>query len=288
MKITFYGVRGSIATSGANTLKYGGHTSCTHVQPADGQHYVFDAGTGIRTLGREILGDGKPINILLTHNHWDHIQGFPFFEPNFEQGRHIHIASHTAPGMDRLPVFSTVSGPFHPVEFEDLSATFQQQVVAPEPSQFTLGSTTISTMPLNHPNGGSAYRMDVDGLSIAFVTDNELFPPQELAVTSYEEWVSFLKGVDVLVHDAQYVEADMPTKHGWGHSLISQVLSLASDAGVRALCLYSHDPDRSDAQLDQMQRDTRAEFQRRGSNLQVYFAAEGQTLSVSKDHISSN
>lgn len=287
MKMTFYGVRGSIATPGATTIKYGGNTSCTHVQLDDGHHFVFDAGTGLRRLGRQLLSDQQDIDLLITHNHWDHIQGFPFFDPIYDDRRLIHVASQLVEGSEQLPVLNTVGGPFHPVDFDTLGAGFHQHVLARGCTQFERGNALVTTQDLNHPNGGSAFRLEADGVSVAYVTDNELFPPHD-PVTGYERWIQYLQGVDVLIHDAQYVDADMPCKHGWGHSLISQVLTLACDAGVRAVVLYHHDPDRSDAQLDEILIESEAMFKRLSKKPKIFCAAEGQTLTISKDAIHTN
>ena len=287
MNITFYGVRGSIATPGATTVKYGGNTSCTHVQLNDGSHFVFDSGTGMRLLGQSLINDQNTINLLVTHNHWDHIQGFPFFDPIYDPQREIHVASQLVSGVSGLPVLNTVGGPFHPVEFDSLGANFRQHVLSPKAMEFVRGNALITTKPLNHPNGGCAYKLQADGLCVAYVTDNELFPPDD-PITSYQEWVAFLKGVDVLIHDAQYTEEDMPCKHGWGHSLISQVLTLACDAGARAVVLYHHDPSRTDSQLDEILIGSEAMFKRLSKQPKIFCAAEGQTLSISKDSISTN
>ncbi len=286
MKITFYGVRGSIATPGPTTVKYGGNTSCVHVQLNDGTHFVLDSGTGMNKLGEVIEQDDKPINILVTHNHWDHIQGFPFFNPIYTPGREIHIASQAIDGLQHLPIMHTLGGPFHPVELETIGATLNTDILLNKPQAREIANACVFTQPLNHPNGGSAYRIEADGLKVAYITDNELFPPDQ-PETHYCEWVEFVKGVDLLIHDSQYVEEDLPCKHGWGHSLISQVIDLACDGGVRALALYHHDPSRTDNQLDEILIGSEAMLKKLSKAPKIFCAMEGQTISLSKSSIYS-
>ena len=287
MKITFYGVRGSIATPGPTTVKYGGNTSCAHVQLDDGSHFILDAGTGMRELGLRVEQDDKPIHVLVTHNHWDHIQGFPFFNPVYANAREMHVASQTIDNMHYLPIMHTLGTPFHPVELDDLPSNMSSHILQNKPETLTFGNAQVTTMPLNHPNGGSAFKIEADGVTVAYVTDNELFPPNE-PETVYEQWIEWVKGVDLLIHDAQYIESDMPCKHGWGHSLISQVLELACDAGVRAVALYHHDPSRSDSELDEICIASETMLKKLDKMPKFFCAAEGQTITMSQASIESN
>lgn len=287
MKITFYGVRGSIATPGRNTVKYGGNTSCTHVQLNDGSHFVLDAGTGIRELGMRIATDQHPVHVLVTHNHWDHIQGFPFFNPVYMGNRCIHIASPTIDNMHYLPIMHTLGTPFHPVELDDIPSSIEPHILAAAAERYEFGNACVETKPLNHPNGGSAFKIEADGVKMAYVTDNELFPP-EAPETTYAAWVEYVRGVDLLIHDAQYIESDMPCKHGWGHSLISQVLELACDAGVKAVALYHHDPSRTDAQLDEISIASTTMLKKLDKMPQFFCAAEGQCLTITPTSIETN
>jgi ribonuclease BN (tRNA processing enzyme) len=139
----------------------------------------------------------------------------------------------------------------------------------------------IISMPLNHPGSGSAYRIEEDGVSCAYVTDNELDPPYKVH-TTYDEWVDYLHGVDVMIHDAQYTEDDMPHKHGWGHSLISQVRQLAIDAEVKSLVMFHHDPDRSDGEIDEIQIENESHFKGKRAPAKSYCAAEGMKIKLRK------
>lgn len=276
MRVRFFGVRGSVPSPGPTTTRYGGNTSCVHVELRDGTHFILDAGTGIRSLGTTLVGDDRPIHVLLTHDHWDHIQGLPFFQPLFEPDREVRFCEGVkARKPGHLGTLEQFNGHNFPVP---LSALPSRPRVIDDQSRFFEGDHfRILPKPLNHPGGGQAYLIEADGARLAYVTDNELDPPYAVS-TTYGEWVDYLEGVDLLVHDAQYVEADMPQKHGWGHSLITQVCQLAIDARVGTLALFHHDPDRSDLQLDQIQSNCELRF--RHTPTRVLCAYEGLTLEL--------
>ena len=254
MKITFYGVRGSIPTPGYDTYRYGGNTSCVHIETASGQDLVLDAGTGIRNLGKRLIEKDSPINIFLSHGHWDHIQGYPFFMPIYQPDRQIRVYTTAADGHEQIcALFDQIDGANFPVKATELPS---QSECITENFEAELASLDISVrrIPINHPGGGYAYRIEEDGTCCAYITDNELDPPEKVS-TTYGQWVEFCRGVDVLIHDAQYLESDMPHKHGWGHSLVSQVRQLAVDAEVGCLVMFHHDPDRTDTEIDFIQKD---------------------------------
>ena len=249
MKITFYGVRGSIPSPGYNTYRYGGNTSCVHIETAGGQDLVLDAGTGIRNLGKRLVEKDNTINILLSHGHWDHIQGYPFFMPIYQPDREIRVYTRSVQGHEQIcTLFDQIDGANFPVKATELPSRSE---CITEDCATDLASQNINVrrIAIYHPGGGYAYRIEEDGASCAYVTDNELEPPGKVS-TTYDQWVGFCEGVDILIHDAQYLESDMPHKHGWGHSLVSQVRQLAVDARVRCLVMFHHDPDRTDAEID--------------------------------------
>ena len=281
MQITFHGVRGSIPSPGPETASFGGNTSCVHVRLSNGMDLVFDAGTGIRRLGEQLAGTDDAAHILLTHSHWDHIQGFPFFAPIHQSGREVHVFRSLEEGDSRFNgALEQMNGHNFPVPHHALQADV---AYGADPSGFfDSRGASVTRKVLNHPGGGFAYRVDADGVSLAFVTDNELEPP-EAPATSYDEWVEFCQGADVLVHDAQYEESDMPHKHGWGHSLVSQVRQLAHDAGVGCVVLYHHDPDRTDLEVQRILRESEAWFASMKSRTSVLCAFEGLGLGVTRD-----
>ena len=281
MVITFYGVRGSTPTPGPTTVKYGGNTSCVHFEMNNGQDVILDSGTGMRLLGKKLLKKSDPINIILSHGHWDHIQGYPFFAPIFQPDRQIDIFTSAESGHKLLcSLFDQMDGSNFPVKAEELPSQGTCIYRGAESVLHERGINIIKK-PLNHPGGGTAYRIEEDGVTCAYVTDNELDPPYRMH-TTYDEWVKYLHGVDVLIHDAQYTEDDMPHKHGWGHSLISQVRQLAIDAEVGALVMFHHDPDRSDGELDEIQIENESHFKGKRAPAKSYCAAEGMRIKLSK------
>jgi phosphoribosyl 1,2-cyclic phosphodiesterase len=260
------------------TIKYGGNTSCMHVRLQSGQNLVFDAGTGIRKLGMKMAQHKEPILLLLSHGHWDHIQGYPFFDPIYQPERQIDILQGSEGNAQALKaVIEQMDGSNFPVHSEDLPSRLN---MIDDVGTFLSNQDFVTKrQDLNHPGGGHAYRVEEDGVTIAYVTDNELFPPTEPPI-AYEKWVEFCQGVDLLIHDAQYEETDMPAKHGWGHSLISQVRQLAVDAQVKNIVMFHHDPERTDAQLDEIAIESAKFFQSKNSKIGSYIAAEGLTMEL--------
>jgi phosphoribosyl 1,2-cyclic phosphodiesterase len=282
MIITFYGVRGSTAAPGPLTAKYGGNTSCVHIELETGHDLILDAGTGIRSLGRKLATKSTPANILLSHGHWDHIQGYPFFEPIYQPDRDIHVYISIESGRKLLSkLFDQMDGTHFPVRSADLPSNNFSKFKGIESELYEREGIQVVKQKLNHPGGGVAYRISENGASCAYVTDNELDPPNT-PVTNYDQWVNYLRGVDVLIHDAQYTEDDMPHKHGWGHSLISQVRQLATDAEVGMLVMFHHDPDRSDSELDEIQVENEIYLRSHRAPARSVCAAEGMTISLRK------
>jgi phosphoribosyl 1,2-cyclic phosphodiesterase len=282
MIVTFYGVRGSSATPGPLTVKYGGNTSCVHIQLENGNDLILDAGSGIRLLGHKLAKKSNPVNILLSHSHWDHIQGYPFFDPIYQPGRVIDVYVSVESGRILLnSLMVQMDGTHFPVRAEDLPSFAMPKFKGIESELYEREGIQVVRKPLNHPGGGVAYRIEENGVRCAYVTDNELDPPHKPA-TRYDQWVNYLHGVDLLIHDAQYTQDDMPHKHGWGHSLISQVRQLAADAEVGTLVMFHHDPDRTDAELDEIQIENDKYLKSMHAPTRCVCAAEGMQITLRK------
>ena len=282
MIITFYGVRGSTAAPGPQTARYGGNTSCVHIELESGNDLILDAGTGIRLLGQKLAKKSTPANILLSHGHWDHIQGYPFFEPIYQIDRVINVYINVESGRKLLnTLFRQMDGTHFPVKAEDLPSHHIPKFKGIESELYEREGIKVVKQALNHPGGGVAYKLEENGVTCAYVTDNELDPPYALS-TNYDQWVNYLHGVDVLIHDAQYTEDYMPHKHGLGHSLISQVRQLATDAEVGTLVMFHHDPDRSDSELDEVQIENEKYLKSHRAPTRSVCAAEGMRIHLSK------
>ncbi len=288
MIITFYGVRGSTASPGPLTVKYGGNTSCVHIELENGHDLILDAGTGIRLLGDKLAKKSTPANILLSHGHWDHIQGYPFFAPIYQPNRDIHVYLSVEKGHKLLStLFEQLDGTHFPIRVEDLPSNNFTKFKGIESELYEREGILVVKQPLNHPGDGMAYKINENGMTCAYVTDNELDPPYAQS-TNYDQWVNYLHGVDVLIHDAQYTEDDMPHKHGWGHSLISQVRQLATDAEVGTLVMFHHDPDRSDSELDEIQIENQIYLKSHRAPTRSICAAEGMRMHLSKPRLGGN
>ncbi len=276
MKVRFYGVRGSIPAPGAATVRYGGNTVCVDVRLADGTPVILDAGTGIRDLGNHFVEEGYagPLTLLLTHLHWDHIMGLPFFAPIYRSETRINIHP-LCNDLQQATVRKRAlfDGVHFPVRAADLPATMD--FMDGEALPLRVGSATVRRILLNHPGGAQGFRIDDDdGRSLAYVTDNELSPPGD-AQTSIDELARFTKGVDMLIHDAQYVSADMPAKRGWGHSTLEEVLELAHLAEARKIVAFHHDPAREDRALDVLAANAEGWLKAKGSQTVALVAREG-------------
>lgn len=287
LTLTFWGTRGSIPSPGAQTARYGGNTPCVELRSATGALLILDAGTGIRHLGRSLLerANGKPIaaDILLSHAHWDHIQGLPFFSPLYEGGHEFTIrCSPGALGAAETALKGQMASTVFPVSFD----AFRSQVRFRALNEIERGDGyALRTVPLRHPGGATGYRV-TDGNSgapaLVYISDNEL--GEHAGYDSPADWrdslVSFARGASLLVHDAMYTADEYERHRGWGHSRYEDVVDLALDADVQRLVLFHHHPERTDAAVSEQVAACQNRARERGARLEVLAAEEGATLTV--------
>ena len=276
MIITFLGVRGSIPSPGPRTLKYGGNTTCLFVEFPGTGHLIIDAGSGLRTLNGRLAKCPDDIRMLLTHSHWDHISGFPFFLPVFQRGRRLHLYCNCTDEQPLPGVLLQMDTPLFPVCHEDLESDISIHRIAADSEFSPLDGVKVRTIALNHPDPGLAFRIEAGGKSLVFVTDNELSPPGT-PKTPYEDWVDFAQGCNLLIHDANFTQEELAARSGWGHSAYEQAVRLGCDAGVGMLMLFHHDIDRSDYELDEIGRRAKALA---GDRCGVELAREGLIVEI--------
>jgi phosphoribosyl 1,2-cyclic phosphodiesterase len=254
MELRFWGVRGSIPTPGPHTFKIGGNTTCVSLHLND-YVFVFDAGTGIRQLGRYLEEEERSRckgSIFLTHYHWDHIQGLPFFAPVFRKENRFSIYGEPKKGVAIEELLcEQMEPPYFPVDMKCLEGLVNFIQVQPDSKMQMPHDVNIHTVRLSHPNGAIGYRLDAPQFSLCFITDHE-HPAEGLS----ESVAEFVQGATVLIHDAQYTpEEKQRAKGGWGHSSWEEAALTAKKAQATRLYLIHHDPDRSDEELKNIQND---------------------------------
>jgi phosphoribosyl 1,2-cyclic phosphodiesterase len=293
-RIKFWGTRGSISVPGPQTLHYGGNTACVEVR-ADGEIIVLDAGSGIRRLGmsleKEFGAEPIKLSLLITHAHWDHIQGLPFFKPAYDQKNEIGILGFDGTGADFSEILAEpMKAPFFPIAMRELSGRIGIRRL--REMKFALGKVQVRAIFVNHPGVCAGYRLFTSAGSVAFLPDHEPYgflhsakrnhmSPEETKKAATEErsnLVQFLHGSDLLILDAQYTDEEYQRHIGWGHSSVTSAVSLALDAGVRKLSLFHHDPNHDDAMIDSMLEEARRVAQKSGKELTVKAAHEGEEV----------
>jgi CheY-like chemotaxis protein len=289
LKLRFWGTRGSIATPGAGTTRFGGNTSCVEAVTNAGQRVIFDCGTGVRLLGGHLLANApKPISatILLGHTHWDHIQGFPFFAPAFIPGNKFTVC---APEGCNASLGEALAGQmqytYFPVALDQLGASIAYRNLGEGVHE--IEGVHISTQFLNHPAITLGYRIEADDVSVVYLCDHEPYsttlwradaPPGQIDSILHgndRRHALFMAGADVVIHDAQYTPEEYPAKKNWGHSTYEYAVELAAAAGVRKLYLTHHDPLHDDAFIADIEQRARAVAKRAGSTIEVACASEG-------------
>jgi phosphoribosyl 1,2-cyclic phosphodiesterase len=286
-RITIWGARGSIPTPGPQTARYGGNTPCLTVETdgAGGPHLVvLDAGTGIRPAGRALVEARQGplvVDLLVSHTHWDHIQGLPFFAPLFDEHSEVRIWGPKQGSVDLERILRDQMNPVvFPVPLEQLDAKLT--VTHVEPGGFEVEGFAVRAMTLRHPGTTFAYRLVPrgGGPSVVYVTDNELG-----SGGSYHEgprWrrelIAFADGADVLIHDAMFTTEELDRHRGWGHSSPAEAVKLAAEAAVKKLVLFHHKPERHDAGMDALVAEARTLAAGMARDLAVEAAVEGVTL----------
>jgi phosphoribosyl 1,2-cyclic phosphodiesterase len=254
-KLKFWGVRGSIACPSAKYIMFGGNTSCVEVA-CGGRRIVFDAGTGIRNLGHWLLKkDCKEAFLMLSHTHWDHITGFPFFTPAYRKDCSFEImAGHldASKGGIRGVLASQMSQPTFPVPIEVMAAKLNFSDFKAGDS-FTLGrNINIKTTPLNHPDNATGYRVEYNGKAMCYITDTE-----HVVGKPDEKILALIEGADLVIYDSTYTDKEFPGKIGWGHSTWQEGIRLCQQANVKRLAIFHHDPDHEDLFMEHLESEAR-------------------------------
>lgn len=292
MKIRFWGTRGSIATPGPKTVRYGGNTSCVELCAADGTLIVLDCGTGAYSLGKLLAESGEPVagNLMIGHTHWDHIQGFPFFDPLFIERSKWTVY---APGGGDRRLQAALAGQmayeYSPINLDSLMAELSYADLTE--GVFEVGSIRVTTQYLNHPALTLGFRFDVDGVTVVYACDHEphslhpLDAPVGAEPIHHEDrrHVKFLEDADLIIHDAQYTLADFPAKAGWGHTPLERAVDYTIRARAKRLIFTHHDPDRDDDAIDALCVAARERAASASDPPEIEAAAEGMIIELHGD-----
>jgi phosphoribosyl 1,2-cyclic phosphodiesterase len=296
MRLTFWGTRGSIPSPGRETVRYGGNTPCLELRLANDELIILDAGTGIKNLGEALAARNEPVDthLLISHPHWDHIQGFPFFKPNFVPGTRLTIVGYETEQVSLQKVVSDLMNKvYFPVHLDELKATLGFRNVGEE--SFEIAGAHVQTILLNHPSFAVGYRISQGGKSIVYISDNEPFDYRvatamqgvdSAIIDAYgrtdgdpnRRVFEFAKDADVLIHDATYTPEEYQSKIGWGHSHYMFTLKVAAQANVRRLILFHHEPSHSDEMIDGIVAACRREIAQRQYRFECSAAAEGMEI----------
>jgi phosphoribosyl 1,2-cyclic phosphodiesterase/CheY-like chemotaxis protein len=283
MTAKFWGVHGTLPVPGENTLRYGGNTSCVSISCSNAPLMIFDAGSGIKSLSNHLMAQGERITakIFISHPHWDHINAIPFFVPLYLAGNEFEIlgARHGEISMRQL-MSAQMDGIYFPITIREFAARVFFRDLGE--GSIEIDGVTIKTMLLSHPGNCLGYRIDYNGKSICYITDNEMFiAGQPGHNPSYiQRLADFCRGADALITDTTYTDAEYPSKVGWGHSSVSQVADLAARAEVDTLYLFHHDPDQTDDAIDAKLDLMKTALADLGSKVNCLAPAEGDSISL--------
>ena len=305
MKVRFWGVRGSLPVPGPTTIRYGGNTSCVEVRPAHGAPIIIDAGTGLRRLGKtlmeEAFGEGKGrAAILISHTHWDHVQGLPFFSPLYRAGNEVSIFARKRDEHLEAVFSAQNKQPYFPVPLSAMQADMRFHEVV-EGTKFEIEGAKITCTQLNHPFIAIAYRVDVDGASVVYCSDTapmtdvllgtefltQLSVNEPLTPAAVEQLAAMRRGVielardaDLLIYDTQFSKAEYLARPHWGHSHPDDAIAIAREAGAKRLCLFHHAPLRTDDENDQILATYRQVTADAGDTFQLVSAFEGLEIAL--------
>ena len=277
-KVRFWGVRGSIPVPGPQTVKFGGNTSCVEVR-ADGQIVILDAGTGLRplgaALGAEFRGKALDLTMFITHTHWDHIQGFPFFAPAYEAQNRIRVLGFEDARRGLAAAFAgQMEAPYFPVALSDMPGGIVFEELGGEAVQ--VGPIRVSACRTNHPGVCHGYRLDTGAGSICYIPDHEAGAADSGSGTAAV--AELIRDADLVILDAQYTAEEYRGREGWGHSSMEDAVRIARDARAKRLQLFHHDPSHSDEFLDRMLEKARRIAS--GSGMRVESAREGEQVTL--------
>lgn len=285
MDVRFWGTRGSLPKPGPDTLRFGGNTSCVEVRTSSSKLIIVDCGSGLHGLGQALMADTRPVEegyIFISHTHWDHIQGLPFFTPLFESASKWQIY---APGTLSQSLRDTLAGQmqrlYFPVQLDQIRAEIRYHELGEE--TFEIADLRVTTRYLNHTALTLGYRLEADGAALVYATDHEPYDPQ-LASGTGDIWgrdrrhYEFMSGADLIVHDAQFTVDEYARRIGWGHSTIEYAVAIARAAGAKRLALTHHDPLRTDDELETLVQLMRQAQQAKPGGPDIFAAAEGQTI----------
>ena len=298
MRLKFWGTRGSISTPGKQTVRYGGNTPCVEIRLNNDELIVLDAGTGIRNLGEKLMEHGKSIKgyILISHPHWDHIQGFPFFKPAFISGNEFTIIGGES---DRVSLQKMIADQmnkvYFPIQLNELKATLKFRKV--EEEEFSVFDARVSTLYLNHPTFAIGYRLTYKGKTLVYISDNEPFDRRVAqSLRNVEKQIvdrflrstgdpnqrvfDFVRNADILIHDATYTPEEYVDRVGWGHSHYLFTLNVAAEGKVKQLVLFHHDPSHSDDKVDDILKKCKNEIRTRKYHFECVAADEGMELKL--------
>jgi phosphoribosyl 1,2-cyclic phosphodiesterase len=299
MKLKFWGVRGSIPTPGKHTVRYGGNTPCLELRLDDDSLVIFDAGTGIRNFGDDLINKGESVNgyLLISHPHWDHIQGFPFFKPAFISGNELTIYGTERPEKSLSEIISEqMNRIYFPVQLHELKAKLNFRPIQEE-GEIKIGDCVVKTLYVNHPGFTIGYRLEYNGKTLVYISDNEPYDREVAAsLSNFEPAVKakfeskkgdpnqrvfdFCEGADVLLHDATYTPEEYIDRVGWGHSHYLFTLRVAAEANVKRLYLFHHEPNHSDDKVDDILKKCKKEVKTRGYRFECEAAAENMVISI--------